>query len=88
MILEEEEFVEYLRYLQYWKRPEYAKFITYPHCLHMLELLQDKDFRALLKNENVCEEIHLQQFYHWQYFHGKPPGAKRVTEEGQAAGMD
>ena len=27
--LDNPDFVEYLRYLLYWKRPEYAKFIKY-----------------------------------------------------------
>jgi hypothetical protein len=36
---DEPAFVNYLAYLLYWKRPEYAHFIVYPQCLRFLELL-------------------------------------------------
>jgi hypothetical protein len=36
---DEPAFVNYLAYLLYWKRPEYAHFIVYPQCLYFLELL-------------------------------------------------
>lgn len=50
---EDPAFVKYLQYLQYWKRPEYAKFIVYPHCLHFLDLLQDEQFRkAVASTQN------------------------------------
>ncbi|KAG6425820.1 hypothetical protein SASPL_110025 [Salvia splendens] len=42
---EDEAFIGYLKYLQYWQRPEYLKFIMYPHCLFFLELLQNANFR-------------------------------------------
>ncbi|KAL0923287.1 hypothetical protein M5K25_007338 [Dendrobium thyrsiflorum] len=42
---EDEAFIGYLKYLQYWQRPEYIKFIMYPHCLFFLELLQNANFR-------------------------------------------
>src|SRR4029434_3022451 len=35
--LRDKVFVNYLKYLIYWKEPEYAKFLKYPHSLHMLE---------------------------------------------------
>ena len=37
---QDEKFVSYLSYLQYWKKPEYVKFIVYPHCLYFLDQLQ------------------------------------------------
>ena len=76
LYFEDEAFVEYLKYLQYWKKPEYAKFIVYPHALYFLDLLQTEEFRKALKNTKFCEDIHLQQFYHWQYYYGKPDEAK------------
>ncbi|THU44844.1 hypothetical protein C4D60_Mb02t11640 [Musa balbisiana] len=42
---EDEAFIGYLKYLKYWQRPEYIKFIMYPHCLFFLELLQNANFR-------------------------------------------
>ena len=59
-------FVHYLEYLQYWRRKEYASFVVYPHALHFLELLQHESFRKALKDPAVAEQIHCQQFYHWE----------------------
>eukprot|EP01018_Ginkgo_biloba_P012832 Gb_00272 [translate_table: standard] len=50
---DDEAFVGYLKYLLYWQRPEYIKFIMYPHCLLFLELLQSANFRnAMMHNAN------------------------------------
>ena len=35
-VLFEPAFVRYLDYLQYWKQPEYAKFILWPSALRFL----------------------------------------------------
>eukprot|EP00128_Syssomonas_multiformis_P011238 Colp12_sorted_trinity150504_noHs@10551 len=61
-------FVNYLKYLLYWKQPDYARFIKYPHCLAFLDLLQDENFRKELANGRFTDFIHEQQFYHWQYY--------------------
>ncbi len=66
---EDASFVKFLEYLQYWKRPEYAKFIVYPHCLFFLELLQEADFRKAIANPQFKEVVHEQQYYtfiHWR----------------------
>ena len=56
---EEEAFVKYLEYLQYWKDPQYARFLMYPQCLAFLDLLQDERFRQVrsvrLANVGVME---------------------------------
>jgi hypothetical protein len=39
-------FVHYLEYLLYWTRPEYAKYLMYPHSLVFLNLLQDETYRT------------------------------------------
>ncbi|KAL0048919.1 hypothetical protein WJX82_002333 [Trebouxia sp. C0006] len=45
-------FINYLAYLKYWKQPEYARFIIYPHSLFFLDCLQSQDFRtAMARNE-------------------------------------
>ncbi|RYP48155.1 hypothetical protein DL769_011238 [Monosporascus sp. CRB-8-3] len=45
-LLNEPAFVAYLDYLQYWKRPPYLKYLTYPGpTLKHLELLQQEKFR-------------------------------------------
>ena len=38
--LDDPAFLRFLTYLQYWRRPEYAVFVTYPNCLQFLDLLQ------------------------------------------------
>ncbi|KXN74873.1 SOH1-domain-containing protein [Conidiobolus coronatus NRRL 28638] len=64
---EQKEFVNYLKYLKYWKRPEYAKFIIYPHCLYFLDLLQHEEFRQSIKSIDAATFIHSRQYYHWLY---------------------
>ncbi|KAI9817624.1 MAG: hypothetical protein M1832_004628 [Thelocarpon impressellum] len=45
-LLDEPSFVAYLEYLQYFSKPEYAKFLMYPGpTLKSLELLQQERFR-------------------------------------------
>lgn len=38
-ILNQKQFLDFLRYLRYWKQPQYAKYLSYPHCLYFLDLL-------------------------------------------------
>ena len=42
-ILYQSSFLDFLRYLRYWKQPQYAKYIMYPHCLYFLDLLVPPD---------------------------------------------
>ena len=67
-ILNSEEMVEYLSYLQYWyKDPRYSKYILYPHCLYFLKLLQEREFRVAMRNPRRVEEVHVAQFNFWEY---------------------
>lgn len=65
---EDEAFIGYLKYLQYWQRPEYIKFIMYPHCLYFLELLQNASFRTAMAHPANKELTHRQQFYYWKNY--------------------
>lgn len=65
---EDEAFLNYLSYLQYWKKMPYVKYISYPHALAFLDMLQDEDFRKLLHREDFMNCIHSQQYYHWQHY--------------------
>jgi mediator of RNA polymerase II transcription subunit 31 len=65
-ILEQPAFINYLRYLQYWKEKEYARFIHYPHALHHLDLLQHAKFRSEIKNDVWREYLQQKQFDHWR----------------------
>ncbi|KAI0173967.1 Mediator of RNA polymerase II transcription subunit 31 [Pestalotiopsis sp. IQ-011] len=45
-LLTDPAFVEYLKYLQYWSRPPYLRYLTWPGpTLKHLELLQQERFR-------------------------------------------
>ncbi|CAM9985774.1 unnamed protein product, partial [Heterosigma akashiwo] len=65
---EDPAFINFLHYLQYWRRPEYAKFIIYPHCLAFMEMLEDEAFRKELAKPGFKEFVHQQQFFHWQHY--------------------
>ncbi|CAL2243306.1 unnamed protein product [Prunus armeniaca] len=65
---EDEAFIGYLKYLQYWQRPEYTKFIMYPHCLFFLEQLQNANFRNAMAHPVNKELAHRQQFYFWKNY--------------------
>ncbi|KAK2467852.1 hypothetical protein APHAL10511_000147 [Amanita phalloides] len=72
-ILEQPAFVNYLKYLLYFKEKDYARFIHYPHALHHLELLQHPQFRARLKNDEFFREyLHQKQFDHWRTWRDAP----------------
>ncbi|XP_046840604.1 mediator of RNA polymerase II transcription subunit 31-like [Xenia sp. Carnegie-2017] len=64
-------FVNYLKYLLYWKAPQYAKFLKYPQCLFFLDLLQYEHFRRELVNVPCAKFIDEQQLLHWQYYSNK-----------------
>ena len=51
---DDERFVNYLKYLLYFKKAEYMKYITFERCIIFLELLQFKEFRQKIK-ENEYE---------------------------------
>lgn len=65
---EDEAFIGYLKYLQYWQRPEYIKYIMYPHCLFFLELLQNANFRNAMAHPANKELAHRQQFFFWKNY--------------------
>ncbi|KAI9001858.1 mediator of RNA polymerase II transcription subunit 31-like protein [Hyaloraphidium curvatum] len=50
-------FVNYLDYLQYWRRPEYAKFIVFPDSLAILDLLQYEAFREEIAKAEVARFV-------------------------------
>ncbi|KAH3680233.1 hypothetical protein WICMUC_000498 [Wickerhamomyces mucosus] len=65
--LEDETFLNYLRYLQYWNKPEYSKHLVYPNCLHILNLLIDsKDFRNQIVRTDVMGIIMNDMVNRWK----------------------
>lgn len=61
-------FINYLKYLLYWKEPDYAKFLKYPMCLYFLDLLQYEHFRRELVNAQCAKFIDDQQILLWQHY--------------------
>ncbi|KAI7877971.1 SOH1-domain-containing protein [Lichtheimia hyalospora FSU 10163] len=72
-------FIRYLEYLQYWKKPEYARFVVYPHALYFLDLLQHAQFREHITTSENTQEIHRMQYYHWMYLRNPP----KTTNDNQ-----
>ncbi|KAJ1335633.1 mediator of RNA polymerase II transcription subunit 31 [Microdochium nivale] len=51
-------FVAYLAYLQYWTRPPYLKYLTYPGpTLKHLELLQQEKFRQDIISPELAQVL-------------------------------
>ncbi|KZT08441.1 SOH1-domain-containing protein [Laetiporus sulphureus 93-53] len=65
-VLNQPAFINFLKYLQYWKEPQYARFIHYPHALHHLELLQYERFRTEIGKDEWREYLNQNQFDHWR----------------------
>lgn len=61
-------FINFLKYLLYWCRPEYAKFIRYPQALQFLKYLQDPDFRKYITNFNNILHIEGIQYKYWEVY--------------------
>ncbi|MCJ1457321.1 hypothetical protein MMC28_007689 [Mycoblastus sanguinarius] len=57
-LLQSSEFTAYLKYLQYWTKPEYIKYLSYPGpTLWALELLQQERFRAEILSPEVVGRL-------------------------------
>ncbi|KAH3758400.1 aldehyde oxidase and xanthine dehydrogenase [Pelomyxa schiedti] len=67
-IFHDKAFINYLNYLQYWKQPQYARFLDYPNCLIFLELLQTESFREALESPDCAANIYHQmtQYHDWR----------------------
>lgn len=57
-LLQDHSFLAYLKYLQYFTRPEYTKYLLYPGpTLKALELLQQETFRLDILSPDVVERL-------------------------------
>lgn len=54
--------------MQYWKEPEYARYLKYPMCLYFLDLLQYEHFRREIVNSQCCKFIDDQAILLWQHY--------------------
>eukprot|EP00189_Rhodosorus_marinus_P005154 CAMPEP_0113968302 /NCGR_PEP_ID=MMETSP0011_2-20120614/9448_1 /TAXON_ID=101924 /ORGANISM="Rhodosorus marinus" /LENGTH=234 /DNA_ID=CAMNT_0000981357 /DNA_START=215 /DNA_END=919 /DNA_ORIENTATION=- /assembly_acc=CAM_ASM_000156 len=82
---EDKDFLDYLKYLQYWRLPSYAKFIVFPHCLYFLRLLQEEEFREALKRQDYYTFVHQQQGYYWQFGRSLKPLTEEPSTTAQGA---
>ncbi|EPY49935.1 mediator complex subunit Med31 [Schizosaccharomyces cryophilus OY26] len=62
---EDETFLQYLEYLEYWREPDYVKFIIYPTCLHMLTLLKNPQFRIDISRADLSKQVNDEMYYEW-----------------------
>ncbi|KAG4305470.1 hypothetical protein PORY_001026 [Pneumocystis oryctolagi] len=58
-------FLNYLEYLSYWRRPEYAQFLTYPACLYHLTLLSSPRFRTEISKADIARKMNDELYYDW-----------------------
>ncbi|CAI5759517.1 unnamed protein product [Candida verbasci] len=64
--LKDEKFINYLNYLQYWNNPNYSKYLVYPNCLHILNLLQQEQFRNDIINPDFVNKLMNDMIQRWQ----------------------
>lgn len=76
--MEKPEFLNYLRYLEYWRRPEYAKYLVYPNCLHVLTLLREPRFRQEISRLDVAEMVMAD--FHRRWIEGSVPVTAVVAQ--------
>mmetsp|Transcript_55490 Transcript_55490/g.63394 ORF Transcript_55490/g.63394 Transcript_55490/m.63394 type:complete len:160 (-) Transcript_55490:179-658(-) len=67
--LDQPAMINYLKYMLYWTKPEYAQYVDYPDCLFFLKLLQSPKFRKELAIREFVEFLYRQQFYNWTKGH-------------------
>ncbi|KAH0495632.1 hypothetical protein TgHK011_009167 [Trichoderma gracile] len=57
-LLSQPAFVAYLDYLQYWSKPPYLKYLTYPGpTLRHLQLLQRERFRQEIMSPDLVQRL-------------------------------
>ena len=85
--LDDPDFLAFLEYLQYWREPRYCKYLQFPHCLRMLELLDNEAFRTALKRADFKDVLFTQQHFHWRTraladTQPQPAGAEPAPDPG------
>ena len=50
-------FLAFLEYLKYWRNPRYARYLVYPQCLAVLDMLGDSAFRENLRSGAFCDKL-------------------------------
>lgn len=70
---DDDRFMAFLRYLRYWKEPEYIQHMLFPQSLVVLDklLCDDKRFRKELRIPQFVDYCHAQQGSHWLAFNAQ-----------------
>jgi len=63
--LEDQAFLNFLDYLQYWRKWPYVQHIMYPQAMRMLEMLQDPGVRSRLHRLDTRELLTTQMLWKW-----------------------
>lgn len=63
---EEQSFKDLLKHLLYWKENTYKRYLTYPYCLNILEILNSENILEILKDESFYAKISQEQFVLWK----------------------
>lgn len=76
----------YLTYLNYFTKPSYSRFLSYPQALHNLSLLTDptsgEQFRMALKDQPLlAQDLAGKMLGHWAGW--REGGESSVWKEGQ-----
>ena len=56
---QDEAFLNYLRYLQYWRKPEFMKLLQQPQCVDVVEMLLQDEIRDEIISRNEDFAIYL-----------------------------
>ncbi|PAV20278.1 SOH1-domain-containing [Pyrrhoderma noxium] len=83
-ILTQPSFVNFLKYLTYWKDKDYARFLHYPQALHHLDLLQNEQFRKEIAKDEWREYLNQKQFDHWRTWREDPQRFTGILIDSQA----
>lgn len=80
--LDDPAFIAFLRYLSYWRRPEYVRFLVYPQALAVLELLGRADVRREVGRVQYKDFLQDQQLLQWRFYLNN---RRRLANVGVAA---
>ncbi|KAM3573803.1 hypothetical protein VYU27_004224 [Nannochloropsis oceanica] len=83
--LDDPAFVVFLRYLNYWRRPEYARFLVYPQTLAVLELLGRAEVRKEIGRVQYKDFLQDQQLLQWRFYLNN---RRRLADAGSPAGTE
>lgn len=62
-----DDFKAYLKYLLYFSDQKYYKFLTYPQCIFILEILNKENVLDILSTDSLYIKLAEQQHSMWKY---------------------